>query len=213
MLPAHCTAKNASQMTERNSDRGRDSGFVAHGAPKKTAASWNPRAGGPERRLARSSGWAIKSPCYRRRSWRKDGRTPGATQENEFGLVRRDHRSLVRSLEYSQSVPRKLACCPTPCLAHRVGRQAPITAHPFLSGATTPVPRSQPASGDEELPLHQHPGPVWPTAGLSRPNTPRTRFGRLTRPSGHPNAEWGPNLPPPAPPDLVAARFLFPATT
>ena len=40
LLPAHCTAKNASQMTEQKSARGRDGGFVAHGAPKKTAASW-----------------------------------------------------------------------------------------------------------------------------------------------------------------------------
>ena len=32
-------------MTERKSDRGRDGGFVAHSAPEKTAALWNP---GPE---------------------------------------------------------------------------------------------------------------------------------------------------------------------
>ena len=35
------------QMTDRKSDRGRDGGFVAHGAPKKTAAAWNPRPEDP----------------------------------------------------------------------------------------------------------------------------------------------------------------------
>ena len=98
-----------------------------------------------------------------------------------------------RSSRYRQSVPPRLACYKARKSAHEKGCQAPATAHQFLSFATTPVPRSQPASGDEEPPLHPHPGPVWPTAGLSRPNTPQTRSGRLTRPSGHPQAEWGPN--------------------
>ena len=35
------------QMTERKSHRGRDGAFVAHGAPKTTAASWNPRPENP----------------------------------------------------------------------------------------------------------------------------------------------------------------------
>ena len=34
-------------MTERKSHRGRDGAFVAHGAPKTTAASWNPRPENP----------------------------------------------------------------------------------------------------------------------------------------------------------------------
>ena len=34
-------------MTEPKSHRGRDGGLVAHGAPKTTAASWNPRPENP----------------------------------------------------------------------------------------------------------------------------------------------------------------------
>ena len=54
-------------------------GFVAHGAPKKTAASWNPRPQDPSGASPISGGWAIHSPWHRQRSWRKDARTPGAT--------------------------------------------------------------------------------------------------------------------------------------
>ena len=43
--PPTALQRRPRQMTERKSDRGRDGGFVAHSAPEKTAALWNP---GPE---------------------------------------------------------------------------------------------------------------------------------------------------------------------
>ena len=47
LLPAHCTANSASLADRAEVVGGRDGGFVAHGAPKKTAASWNPRPEDP----------------------------------------------------------------------------------------------------------------------------------------------------------------------
>ena len=80
---------------------------------------------------------------------------------------------------------------------------------PFFVACNTPVPdkpASQPGLGRTDTPPPRPPGaPHGRASGLSRPGTPKTRYSPVIRPIGHPYAEWGPNLRPPGPSDLVAA--------
>ena len=140
LLPSHCTAKNASS-DDRAEVRSRSWRRLC--GPRRAEENGGfvePPAGGPERCLARSSGWAIKSPCYRRRSWRKDGRTPGATQENGFGLHRLTRGSTTRRLPGMRSRTSKTSMVPRPVFSPPRRGAAPHNGAPIFIRGTNPSP-------------------------------------------------------------------------
>ena len=159
------------QMTERKSHRGRDGAFVAHGAPKTTAASWNHRPKNPSAVSAHQAG----------RPWQPRGIGGGPTTGHRLAVERRrwaassfslKNKIDFRRAELEMLFLRELGWCNSSCLAHRVGRQPPVTAHSFSSLAPRQVSRPRNRGSNGNTPAHGHRAPFGGPSGLSRPRTP-----------------------------------------
>ena len=156
-------------------------------------------------------------------AWALGGGCRGATRGRGsafFNVLFAKATDLRRPLENqcggrgTRGFPRELelAWCPRQKAAYRVsiGGQPPVTAVSFSSHATPHVSLGWNAVRSTGTHRHGPRGGARPPgrpSGPSRLGTPKTRSGPAIRPPSHPWAEWGSNLPPPAPPDLVAAQL------
>ena len=190
--PPTALQRRPRQMTERKSDRGRDGGFVAHSAPEKTAALWNPGPEDPSAVSRHQAGRPSKARGIGLGPRNGNRLAAESRPPASFGKpCRRSWDEKVLSTRYLNTS--KTVMVPVELFSPPGRGAAPHKDAPLCVTCNTPVrdkPASQPGIGRTDTPPPRAPGaPHGRASGLSRPGTPKTRYSPVIRPIGHPWAE------------------------